>query len=82
MIRDQIFVIAGATGSNPQHKITTVTDNWRFDTLTHTWTQLSSLPVASGNFNSDAVFMERYILLIGGYQLGSRIWGQNRFSKE
>jgi hypothetical protein len=68
VIGQSIFVIGGATGSNPQHKITTVTDNWKYDTLAGTWTQLSSLPVASGNFNSDTVFMDRYILLIGGYQ--------------
>lgn len=67
-IGGDIFVIGGATGSNPHHKITTVVDNWKFDTSTKTWMQLSNLPVASGNFNSDTVFMDRYILLIGGYQ--------------
>jgi len=61
-------VIGGATGSTPQHKITTVADSWKFDTVAHTWTQLASLPVASGNFNSGTVFADRYILLIGGYQ--------------
>jgi len=68
VIGNEIFVIGGATGSTPQHKITTVVDNWKFDTLTHAWTRLSDLPIASGNFNSDTVFMNRYILLIGGYQ--------------
>ena len=56
------------TGSTPQHNITTVADSWKYNTGNDTWTQLSSLPVASGNFNSGTVFADRYILLIGGYQ--------------
>ena len=46
-IGTSIFVIGGATGSNPQHKITTLVDNWKFDTLTNTWTQVG-LGLGSG----------------------------------
>ena len=67
-IGNSIVVIGGATGSNPAHAITTLVDNWKYDVLSQSWSRLPDLPIASGNFPSGAVFGERYILLIGGYQ--------------
>eukprot|EP01052_Picozoa_sp_SAG31_P036455 SAG31_NODE_4554_length_3143_cov_24.683640_2_plen_534_part_00 len=67
-IGTNIFVIGGATGSNPQHPITTLVDNWKYDTVAQRWLRLTDLPIASGNFGSDSVFMGRYIILIGGFQ--------------
>lgn len=67
-VGDSIVVIGGATGSNPQHSITTLVDNWKYDVWSQSWTRLPNLPIASGNFPSDAVFDGRYILLIGGFQ--------------
>ena len=42
VIGTEIFVLGGATGSNPQHAITTLADNWKYNTVTRTWTQLAS----------------------------------------
>ena len=67
-IGSDIVVIGGATGTNPQHRITTLVDNWKYDTTARAWTRLADLPIASGNFGSDSVWNDRFIILIGGFQ--------------
>jgi hypothetical protein len=51
----------------------TLIDNWRYDTTKSKWTRLVDLPIASGNFQTNgpqSSFLDRYIILIGGYQYG------------
>jgi hypothetical protein len=61
-----MYVIGGATTN------ASVVDNWQFDPARAHWTQLPDLPISSGNFqtNGNNAFMDRYIILVGGYQYG------------
>ena len=51
-----------------RHAITTVVDNWKYDTLSGSWMRLADLPIASGNFGGNTVYLDRYVILVGGYQ--------------
>ena len=48
-----LVVIGGATGANPWHAITTLVDNWRYNTTAGSWSRLADLPLASSNFNGN-----------------------------
>ena len=70
-VRDKIYVIGGAvtTAAGPTY---TVVDTWIYDPSEAKWEQLPDLPVSSGNFqtNGGGAFLDRYILLVGGYPYG------------
>lgn len=86
-IDDQLYVIGGATGDTVRdgtsYGYCTVVDNWRFDTRAKQWSRLSDLPVASGNFprSTNNVFLNRYIILPGGYQYGHVLNPDNTIRK-
>ena len=63
-----LYVLGGAVPNG-----SSVVDNWRYDTEGRTWTRLADLPVSSGNFqtNGASSYLDRYVLLVGGYQYGS-----------
>ena len=68
-VRGELYVIGGATTN------ASVVDNWKFSpgaagAGAGTWSALPDLPISSGNFqtNGKNAFLDRYILLVGGYQ--------------
>jgi len=63
-VQGSIYVIGGATSNS------TVVDNWKYEPMASQWTRLPDLPISSGNFqtNGNNAFLDRYIILIGGYQ--------------
>lgn len=70
-VNDKIYVIGGGI-TTPSGTTYTVVDTWVFDPAQSSWEQLPDLPVASGNFqtNGGGAFLNRYILLVGGYPYG------------
>ena len=70
-VKDKIYVIGGGV-TTPGGTTYTVVDSWVYDPTVAAWDRLPDLPVASGNFqtNGRGAFMDRYILLVGGYPYG------------
>lgn len=65
----ELYVIGGAL-TDDQGTTHTVVDNWKYSPQTSNWSRLADLPISSGNFqtNGEGAFLDRYILLVGGYQ--------------
>jgi hypothetical protein len=69
-VNGNVYVLGGNTGTdNPTGTNCNVVDDWMYDPSANTWSRLQDMPVANGAFAStQAVFHDRYILMVGGYQ--------------
>lgn len=66
---DQLYAIGGMTGTSTWNRLA-IDYVERYDPITDTWTNLSSLPV--GIFGSDAVVYNDEIVIVGGYNGGPK----------
>ena len=70
-VKGELYVIGGALTDNAHATHSTV-DNWKYTPATAKWTRLADLPISSGNYqtNGEGAFLDRFIILVGGYQYG------------